>query len=113
SSTPSTGNGLAGESRMSVTTLIVSLILFALQAAASAPKLLSPASATKNAEQLGVSTGLYLFAVGVCKGVAVVGIVIGLFWRPMEIVAAGGVALLMIGAVATHWPSGEPMSKAL
>jgi hypothetical protein len=57
---------------MSATTIVVSLVLTALLAAGSAPKLLSPASATKNAEHLGVSTGLYLFAVGACEAIAVV-----------------------------------------
>jgi hypothetical protein len=45
---------------MSVATIVVSLVLTVLLAAASAPKPLGSASATKNAEHLGVSVGLYL-----------------------------------------------------
>ena len=96
---------------MSSVTIVVSLVLSVLLAVASAPKLLGEASATKNAERLGVSVGLYLFVVGAGEGLAVVGLVVGLFWWPMEIVAAGSAALLVIGAVCTHRHSDEPMSR--
>src|ERR1700727_3015549 len=51
--------------------------------------------APKNAEHPGGSVGLYLFVVGAGEGLGVVGFVIGLFWWPMELVAASGVVLLM------------------
>jgi hypothetical protein len=98
---------------MSSVTIVVSLVLSVLLAVASAPKLLGEASATKNAERLGVSVGLYLFVVGAGEGLAVVGLVVGLFWWPMEIVAASGVVLLMMGVVGAHRRAGEPMSEAL
>lgn len=94
-------------------TIVVSLVLSVLLSTASAPQLLDAASATKNAEHLGVSGGLYLCVVGACKGLAVVGLIVGLFWWPMEIAAASGVTLLMIAAVGAHRRAGEPMSKAL
>jgi hypothetical protein len=93
--------------------IVAPLVVTALLATASAPQLLDPVSATKNGEHLGVSTGLYLFVVGACRGLAVVGLFVGLFWWPMEIVAASGVALLMIAALDAHRRAGEPMSKAL
>jgi hypothetical protein len=98
---------------MSVTTIVASQVLSVLLAVASAPKLLGEASATKNAEHLGVSVGFYLFVVGAGQGLVVVGLVIGLFWWPMEIVAASSVVLLMIGVLSTHRRAGEPMSEAL
>jgi hypothetical protein len=70
-------------------------------------------STTKNAELLGVSTGLYPFVVGACRGLAIVGLFVGLIWWPMEIVAASGVALLMIAAMDAHRRAGEPAGKAL
>jgi hypothetical protein len=97
---------------MSAATIVTSLVL-AVLLAASTPKLLDAVSATKDLEHLGVYTGLYLFAVGACRGLAVVGLVVGLFWWPMEIVAASGVVLLMITAVGTHRHSGETTSKTL
>lgn len=98
---------------MSFATLVVSLTLSVLLAVASAPKLLGEASATKNAALLGVSVGLYLFVVGAGEGLGVVGLVVGLFWWPMEIVAASGVVLLMTGVVGAHRRAGDPMSEAL
>jgi hypothetical protein len=98
---------------MSVATSVVSLSLSVLLAVASAPKLLGEASATKNAEHLGVSVTLYLFVASAGEGLVVVGLVIGLYWWPIEIVAASGVVLLMIGVVRAHRRAGEPMSEAL
>jgi DoxX-like family len=108
-----TVNMPAGGNLMSAATIVASLALTVLLAAASAPKLLDPVSARKNAERLGVSTGLYLYIVGACQGLAVVGLIVGLFWWPLEIVAASGVGLLMIAVVGDHRRAGEPMSKAL
>lgn len=98
---------------MSFATIVVSLILSVLLAVASAPQLLGQASATKNAEHLGVSVGLYLFAVGAGEGLVVMGLVVGLFWWPMEIMGASGAVVLMIGVVGAHRRAGEPMSEAL
>ena len=98
---------------MSFTTFVVSHTLSVLLAVASAPKILGEASATKNAEHPGVSVGLYLFVVGAGEGLGVVGFVIGLFWWPMELVAASGVVLLMIGVVGAHRRAGESMSDLM
>jgi hypothetical protein len=98
---------------MSVSASVASQALTVLLALASAPMLLDPVSATKNAKHLGVSTGLYLFAIGACEGLAVFGLIVGLFWQPMEIAAASLVALLMITAARAHRRAGEPMTKAL
>lgn len=65
---------------MSIATIVVSLVLTVLVATASAPHLLGSASATKYAEHLGVPAGLYLFVVGVCEAVVVVGLIVGLYW---------------------------------
>jgi hypothetical protein len=98
---------------MSVSTSVASLVLTVLLALVSAPKLLDAVPAAKNSKRLGVSTGLYLFAVGACEGLAVFGLIVGLFWQPMEIAAASLVALLMITAAGAHRRAGEPTTKAL
>jgi hypothetical protein len=82
-------------------TVVASLVLAVLLAAAFRPELLDPESAAKKAAHLGVSKGLYLLAVGACRGLVLVGLIVGLFWWPMEIVAASGVILLMVFAVAS------------
>jgi hypothetical protein len=48
-----------------------------------------------------------------CKGLVILSLVIGLYWRPIEVVVASGVAVLMIAAVGAHRRAGEPISKAL
>jgi hypothetical protein len=103
---PSPANDLAGENRMFDAKIVVSLVLTVLLATASAPQLLDKAFATNSAEHQGVSRGLHLFVVGACNGLALVGLIVGLFWWPMEIVAASGVALLMIAAVLCRRCSG-------
>jgi len=110
---PSTVISLAVEKHMSDPRVVASLCLTVVLAAATVPNLLGSAFATKNAERLGISTGLYLFGVGASRGLAIVGVVVGLFWWPIGVVAAGAVALLMIAAVGAHWRTGEPVSKAL
>jgi hypothetical protein len=42
-----------------------------------------------------------------------VGLIVGLIWWPMEIVAASGVVLLIIAAMGSHRNSGQSPSKAL
>jgi hypothetical protein len=98
---------------MFVATSVASLVLTVFLALASAPKLLDPVSVAKNAKHLGVSTGLYLFVVGACKGLAAFGLIVGLFWHPMEITAASLVALLMFAVAGAHRRAGEPMKEAL
>jgi hypothetical protein len=98
---------------MSAATIVASLVLIALLAAAPTSKLLDPVSARKNAEHLGVSTGVYLFVVSACEGLTLVGLIFGLFCWTWEIVAASGVALLVIAALVGHRHSGEPTRAAL
>jgi hypothetical protein len=65
---------------MSVVTSVEALVLTVLLALAAGPKLLDPVSATKNAKHLGISTGLYLFGVGACEGLAVLWLIAGFVW---------------------------------
>jgi hypothetical protein len=105
---PSPVNELAGVNRMSAATIFASLVLAVLLAVASTLMLLDPVSVTKNAEHLGAARGLYLYVVGACRGLAIMGLIVGLYWWPMEIVAASGDVLLMIAAVGSHRHSGNP-----
>jgi DoxX-like family len=98
---------------MSDFTVVASLFLTVVLAVATAPNLLGSASTSKNAEHLGVSTGFYVSLVSSCEGLVVLGIVIGLYWWPVEIVAASAVAVLMIAAVAAHRRAGEPIRTAI
>lgn len=60
----------------------------------------------EEAAHLGLPTGGYRL-VGVAELAGAVGLVVGLFWAPPGIAAAGGLVLLMIGALVTHLRVGD------
>jgi hypothetical protein len=96
---------------VTVATVIATLIAAAVLAGSSATKLLGTSFSNDTAAHLGISLALNRF-VGVCEGAAVVGLVAGLFWRPLAIAAAGGVVLLMIGALSFHRRAGDSLGRA-
>ena len=96
---------------MAAATLAATLILAAVLAGSSATKLLGTEFSTTTAEHLGMSLGLNRF-VGVCEAAAVIGLVAGLFWRPMAIAAAAGVVVMLIGALVFHRRAGDSLARA-
>jgi DoxX-like family len=95
---------------MAVATIVVSLIVAAVLAGSSATKLLGTRFSRDTAAHLGYSQGLNRL-IGVCEAAAVVGLIAGLFWRPFAIAAAGGVVLLMIGALTFHRRAGDSLAR--
>ena len=91
--------------------LIATAVLAAVLAGSSATKLLGTEFSTTTAEHLGMSLGLNRF-VGVCEAAAVVGLIAGLFWRPLAIAAAGGVVAMLIGALIFHRRAGDSLGRA-
>lgn len=96
---------------MAAATLIATLVLAAVLAGSSATKLLGVDFSTSTAQHLGISLVLNRF-IGVCEAAAVIGLVAGLFWRPLALAAAVGVILLMIGAVGFHRKAGDSVGRA-
>jgi DoxX-like family len=96
---------------MAVATVVASLIVAAVLAGSSATKLLGTNFSTDTATHLGYSLALNRF-VGLCEAAAVVGLIAGLFWRPLAIAAAGGVVLLTIGALGFHRRAGDSLGRA-
>jgi hypothetical protein len=96
---------------MAVATIVASVIVAAVLAGSSATKLLGTSFSRDTAAHLGYSPALNRF-VGVCEAAAVVGLIAGLFWRPLAIAAAGGVVLLMIGALGFHRHAGDSLGRA-
>jgi DoxX-like family len=96
---------------MAVATIVASLIAAAVLAGSSATKLFGTKFSKDTAAHLGYSLSLNR-VVGVCEAAAVVGLIAGLFWRPLAIAAAGGVVLLTIGALGFHRRAGDSLGRA-
>jgi uncharacterized membrane protein YphA (DoxX/SURF4 family) len=86
---------------MPVVTLVLSILLALVFAAAGTQKALRAKTAVANAEHLGYSVGS-MQLIGGLEIAAAAGLIIGLFWTPLGIAAATGLVLLMIGAVVSH-----------
>ena len=100
---------------MRIAILIVSIALAGYLVLAGIGCIFYMKQAKKDADHLGISSALTRF-IGYCQIAAVVGLIAGLFWRPLGIAAATGVVLLMVGAVVFHRRVGDsiaPMMPAL
>lgn len=91
---------------MSGLTVVLSGLLAALFTAAGAVTIAEYPVMRNRAARLGVSTE-DLQAIGSLEIAASLGLVIGLVSRPVGAAAAGGLALLMAGAVALHIRAGD------
>jgi uncharacterized membrane protein YphA (DoxX/SURF4 family) len=86
---------------VSIASLVLSILLAAAFLAAGTPKVRKNAQAVSAAEHLKISVGSYQL-IGALEVAAAAGLIIGLFWAPLGIAAAGGLALLMVGAAISH-----------
>lgn len=68
------------------------------------------ASSVEQGRHLGFSPEHYRL-VGLVQIVGAVALAIGLFWAPLAVAAAGGFALMMVGAVVVHVRAGDPVAK--
>ncbi|RDH74698.1 DoxX family membrane protein [Mycolicibacterium moriokaense] len=55
---------------------------------------------------MGLSTAMVRF-IGLCEVCGALGLIVGIFWRPIGIAAAIGLAALLIGAVGFHAKAGD------
>jgi hypothetical protein len=86
---------------MSVIAAILSILLALAFAAGSPPKMARRDSVYGRVRHLGFSQTLYQI-VGVLEFAAAIGLVIGLWVHWLGALAAGGLVLLMIGALTYH-----------
>ena len=86
---------------MSTATVIVTIVLAALFAFASAIKLLGVRQSLAVRDHLGISPTLWR-VIGLLELAGVVGVLAGLAWGPIGIAAAVGLALLSVGAIVSH-----------
>ncbi len=91
---------------MRLAAIILSVLLALLLAATGTLKVLNTATAQKNSQHLGYSTGLSRFT-GLAELAATAGLLIGIAWHPLALVTAAAVVLLMIGAITYHVRAGD------
>ncbi|MFJ8533813.1 DoxX family protein [Streptomyces sp. NPDC093591] len=92
---------------MYVSAAILSVLLALGSLAAGAPKALLKGDVPAELQShMGLSAGFVRF-IGLTEVAAAAGLVIGLFWQPLGIAAAIGLAITMIGAVGFHAKAGD------
>jgi uncharacterized membrane protein YphA (DoxX/SURF4 family) len=91
---------------MNITAAILSILLAFVALAAGAPKVVLKGTSAQLQSHLGLGAGLVRL-VGLAEVAAAVGLVIGLFWRPLGVAAAVGLVVLFIGAIGFHAKAGD------
>jgi uncharacterized membrane protein YphA (DoxX/SURF4 family) len=79
----------------------ISLLLAAACLLPAAAKLAGHPKMQQSAAHFGIPWSRYRL-IGVAELAAAAGIVIGLWWHPIGVAAAAGMALLLLGAIITH-----------
>ena len=93
----------------------LSLLLAAACLLPGSAKLLGHLKMQKAAARFGIPWAAYRL-IGVAELAAAAAVLIGLWWHPLGVAAAAGMALLLLGAVITHRQaadSGKEMEPAL
>ncbi len=86
---------------MSVVVIVLSLLLAIILAVGVVGGLLHREPFSSNFRRLRVTPAQRLIVLGT-EAAAVVGLVVGLWWAPLNVAAASGVLLLMVGAFLFH-----------
>ena len=92
-----------------------SLLLVAVCLVPAAGKLTGQPKMRQSAEHFGIPWSRYRL-IGVAELAAAVGVLAGLWWHPLGLAAAAGMALLLLGALITHRRAaddGKEMAAAL
>jgi hypothetical protein len=86
---------------MNIAAIVLSILLSVEFAFTGITKLLDTTAAQTNAAHLGISSRLSRM-IGAAQLAAVVGLLVGLAFKPLAVVTAAAVCLLMGGAVSYH-----------
>jgi hypothetical protein len=97
---------------MQIAVIVVSIGLAVFMAVAGFLNVFFVGDARENQVHLRISVALTRF-IGCCQWAAVVGLIGGLFWRPLGIAAAIGLLLLLVGALLAHRRVGDPIKEML
>jgi uncharacterized membrane protein YphA (DoxX/SURF4 family) len=84
----------------------ISLLLAAACVVPAAGKLLGHPKIRQAAAHFGIPWPRYRL-IGVAELAAAAGILIGLWWHPLGMAAAAGMAILLLGALLTHRRAGD------
>jgi DoxX-like family len=97
---------------MHIAVVVLSLLLAVEFAFTGFIKILGTATARANAEHLGISLRLSRL-IGIAELAAVVGLLAGIAVKPLAIVAAAAVVILMAGAVGYHLKARDKVTVLL
>jgi len=97
---------------MPIATVIVTCCLAALFAFSSSIKLLGVQRSLAIRDHLGISPALWRL-IGALELAGVVGVLVGLWWPPLGIAAAVGLALLSVGAVVSHVRASDSVAETV
>lgn len=97
---------------MQIAVVVVSIGLAIFMFVAGVLNVFFIGDARKNQAHLDISVGLTRF-IGWCQWASVIGLIGGLWWRPIGIAAAIGLLLLLIGAVLAHRRVGDPIKETV
>src|SRR5690242_21256461 len=89
----------------------ISLLLAAACLFPAAAKLTSHPKMRHGAAHFGIPWSRYRL-IGVAELAAAAGILIGLWWHPLGLAAAAGMALLLLGAIVAHRRAGDSAKEA-
>jgi uncharacterized membrane protein YphA (DoxX/SURF4 family) len=84
----------------------ISLLLAAACLLPAAGKLTGQPKMRQSAEHFGIRWPRYRL-IGAAELAAAAGVLIGLWWHPLGVAAAAGMAVLLLGAVITHRRAGD------
>ena len=97
---------------MHIAVIVLSVLLALEFAATGMMKVLETGTARGNAAHLGISLRLSRL-IGIAELAAVAGLIGGLAFRPLAVVTAAAVILLMVGAVGSHLKAGDKGAAVL
>ena len=90
--------------------ITISLLLAAACLLPAAGKLTGQPKMRKSAAHFGIPFPRYRL-IGVAELAAAAGILIGLWWHPLGVAAAAGMAMLLIGAVIAHRKAADNVNE--
>ncbi|MEU3410277.1 DoxX family protein [Streptomyces sp. NPDC006658] len=91
---------------MYIAAVILSVLLALASLAAGAPKARLKGSVPDELMAKGLSAGLVRL-IGVSEVAAGAGLIVGIWWQPLGIVAAAGMLAVMLGAIGYHLKWGD------
>ncbi len=101
-----------GGNALNVVIIVVSLLLAVVFLATGLSKAAGGNVANKQATRLGIPMNAYR-GIGFAEIAAAVGLVLGLWWRPVGIVAAAVLVAITVGATVVHRRIGDPPKASI